>query len=258
LFFSAKQAMEFNYSIINCIISYIYTVPFTERRMENKIKIIKTFLREISFNTIYFNFKYFPFKQAIRLPVFVSRHVFLLDMKGTVIIDAPFRTRLIKIGYRGVGIFDHKRSRTIWQVSGTVVFKGKASVGHGSKISVGDNAKLIFGEMFVITAETSIIAYEKIIQFGNHCILSWDTLIMDTDFHKIFNEKNQQINPSKNVLIGNNVWIGCRCLILKGTIIPDNSIIAAGSLVNNSLDGEHKIFGGHPAKELARSVGWEE
>ena len=62
---------------------------------------------------------------------------------GKIIIDCPISTGLIQFGYGNVGVFDNKKSRSIWEVSGTVIFKGKCNIGHGSKISVGDCGKLI-------------------------------------------------------------------------------------------------------------------
>jgi carbonic anhydrase/acetyltransferase-like protein (isoleucine patch superfamily) len=213
---------------------------------------IKFFLRQINLKTIYFNLKYLPLKQAIKLPVFISNNVFLMKTKGKLLIDSPIKTRLVQIGYPGVGIFDHERSRTIWQVDGTVTFKGKATIGHGSKLSVGTHGHLIFGNNFVITAESSIVANQKIVEFGDDCLVSWDTLIMDTDFHQVLNEEKVQVNRPQDIKIGNHVWIGCRSLILKGSNIPNDSIIAANSVVNKVLNGENKIFGGQPAKEISK------
>jgi len=221
-----------------------------------KLDKIKTFISEINLKTIYFNFNYFPFKDAIKLPVFVANNVFLMHTKGKILVDGPIKTRLVTIGYSGVGIFEHEYTRTIWQVYGTVIFKGKATIGHGSKINVGEGASLILGDLFAITANTSIVANKKTIEFGSNCLLSWDTLIMDTDLHSIYNEKKEVINEAKDIKIGNDVWIGCRCLILKGSSIPNKSIIAANSLVNKPLLGENKIFGGQPAKELKDNVTW--
>ena len=65
---------------------------------------------------------------------------------------------MISIGYGEVGIFDMKRSRSIWQVYGEVVFKGKANIGHGSKISVDKNGTLELGNNFKTTAESAIVS----------------------------------------------------------------------------------------------------
>jgi acetyltransferase-like isoleucine patch superfamily enzyme len=172
---------------------------------------------------------------------------------GNIIFDCPIKTGMINIGYGEVGIFDKKVSRSIWQVSGTVIFKGKVHIGHGSKLSVGGT--LILGNNFVITAESSIVASNKV-EFGENCLLSWDILIMDTDFHKIKDSSDNVINAPTPITIGNKVWIGCRCLILKRATIPDNSIIGANSLISKRLKKENAIYAGQPARVLKEDITW--
>ena len=53
----------------------------------------------------------------------------------------------------------------------------------------------------------------------------------------------------KKVVIGNNVWIGSGAHILSGVTIGDNSIIAAGALVNKDVPS-NVIVGGMPAKVI--------
>lgn len=83
---------------------------------------------------------------------------------------------------------------------------------------------------------------------AKHCIIgdqnmySYFNFLMDTDGHPIFDENNTIINPSKAFKIGDNVWIGCRCTILKGAEIPTGSIIASGSIVTKSLESPQSIY----------------
>ena len=49
---------------------------------------------------------------------------------------------------------------------------------------------------------------------------------MDTDFHKIYDLESNILNKDKAIEIGENVWIGCRCTILKGANIKRNSVIS--------------------------------
>jgi acetyltransferase-like isoleucine patch superfamily enzyme len=212
-----------------------------------KISVIKT---------IYFNLKYLPFKQAIKLPVLISKKVYLKTSKGIIEINHSITFGMIKIGFGDVGIFDEKRSRTIWQIYGKVIFYGTANIGHGSKISVAKSGVLSLGNNFRITAESSIVVHLKI-DFGSDCLLSWDTLVMDTDLHKIKNEFNIQVNCPSPINIGNSVWIGCRNLILKGAIIPDNSIIGANTLVNKELKHKNSIYVGNPVVRVKENVNWE-
>ncbi|MDQ1089043.1 acyltransferase [Siphonobacter sp. SORGH_AS_1065] len=213
-------------------------------------------LSNINLQTIRFNFKYFPFKQAIRFPIYVAPQVHFNHLAGQVSIEGHLWPGKIKIGYGEIGIFDKQKSRSIWQVSGNVVFKGACNIGHGSKISVGDDGTLIFGDNFTITAETSLICYRKI-EFGANCVLSWEILMMDTDLHTIKNSQGEVINYPKPIRVGDNVWIGCRSTILKGSTVSNDSIIAAGSLVTKPLEGTKAIFGGSPVRILKENVRWE-
>lgn len=213
-------------------------------------------LRRLNLKTIYFNFKYLPFKQAIRIPILISNNVYLRQVSGSIKFECPIEPFLIQIGYGNVGIFDDKKSRSIWDVCGEVIFKGRAKIGHGSKICVGSTGTLEIGENFTITAESSIVAFCKII-FGKNCLLSWDILVMDTDFHKIKDELGSIINEPQPITIGNDVWVGCRCLILKGTDIPNGCVIGAGSLVNKLLKNEHSVYVGNPIKCSKENILWE-
>jgi len=196
------------------------------------------------------------FKQAIKLPILLSNKVYLKKTQGIIEINQPITFGMIKIGFGDVGIFDEKRSRTIWQLYGKIVFHGTASIGHGSKISVGKSGVLSLGKNFRITAESAIISHLRI-DFGNDCLLSWDTLIMDTDFHKIQNELNEVTNYPSSITVGNSVWIGCRNLILKGAVIPDYSIIGANTLVNKKLKYKNSLYVGNPVFRLKENVSWE-
>lgn len=204
------------------------------------------------------NFKLFPFRIACRLPLIISPFVKIKSLKGKVIIkNCDIKTGMIRIGFGNVGIFDNVFSRAIIQLDGEVIFYGDTSIGHGSKISVGGKGILEIGKNFIITAETSIICHKKI-KFGNNVLISWENLFMDTDFHKIKNIENNMINESKEIFIGNNVWIGCRNTILKGSQISDNSVIGSNSLINKKFNKNNILIAGNPAKILKENIVWEE
>lgn len=204
--------------------------------------------------TVRFNFHYFPFATAVKLPVVVSHRTFLREMHGKINLPENIETAMVKIGFGDVGHYDRKRSRTIWQVSGEVNFRGKASIGHGSRISV--RGKLNLGEKFNMTAESTIVCANEI-TFGNDCLVAWDVLLMDTDEHPLYNNDNQRINDDKPIKIGNHVWIGCKCILLKGAQMPDNSVLAAGTLLKTEFAGNNQVVGGNPPTILKREVRWE-
>ena len=232
--------------------------------------------------TLRFNLHYFPLKTALKLPVVVSHCTYLRELHGKVELPEKVETAMVKIGFGDVGHYDRKRSRGIWQVSGTVSFVGKASIGHGSKISV--RGHLSFGADFNMTAESTIVCAKEI-RFGRDCLLSWDILVMDTDEHPIFNYgqetkglktrdsgsaprpqvpcpesnhvENERLNPDKPILVGDHVWVGCKCVLLKGTQVPNNTVVAAGTLLTSSFSGEHQVIGGNPPAVLKHDIRWE-
>lgn len=208
--------------------------------------------------TIYFNFHYFPFATAIRMPFFVYWRTSLFKMKGRVVIDAPVSTGMVRLGPHGLGTQDLLYSRTMWQLLGTFIVKGKASIGRGSKISVGRNATLTLGKDFRITGNTELVCHKEI-TFGNDCLLSWDILMMDTDFHHIMNADGETINEPRPIRIGNHVWIGCRNTILKGVTIGDDNIISAHSTITKSVNESNCIIGGHgkSVEVIKRDVHWK-
>ncbi len=204
--------------------------------------------------TLRFNLHYFPLKTALKLPVVVSHRTYLRELHGKVELPEKVGCAMIKIGFGDVGHYDRKRSRSIWQVRGTVGFGGKASIGHGSKISVRGNLNL--GDGFNMTAESTIVCAKEI-RFGRDCLLSWDILVMDTDEHPIYNMENEHINPDKAIHVGDHVWIGCKCVLLKGAEVPGNTVVAAGTLLTSSFAGEHQVIGGNPPSVLKNDVRWE-
>ncbi|MGQ9644556.1 MAG: acyltransferase, partial [Ignavibacterium sp.] len=188
--------------------------------------------------TLLFNFHYFNFKTAIKLPVWMTHKVRLKSLKGEVILQTEkIRRGMITIGYQHVSINDINEY-SLWNVEGKVVFKGRAGFGAGAKIAVGKVATLTFGDHFLMTARSEIACFKEI-QFGDHCLLSWNILIMDTDAHPVYDEEANIINQDQPIIIGNKVWIGCRSTILKGTVVADGCIIGTGALLNKKFSNKN-------------------
>lgn len=208
--------------------------------------------------SLFFNMRVLPLKQAIKLPIIISPFIKITSLSGEIILkNSDIKFGMIKIGYGEVGIFDRVFSRAILQLNGKINFYGKANIEHGSKISVGNEGQLNIGKNFIITAETEIICHKEI-TFGNNVLISWDNLIMDTDFHKMYNlNSKKQMNHSKKIVIEDNVWIGCRNTILKGTVIKKDSVVGANSLVVNKFEEENILIAGNPAHIKRRNIYWE-
>jgi len=195
--------------------------------------------------TIFFNFHYFPFSNAIKFPIILSRNVRLKKTKGKIIINTlPIKTGMVHIGIKNYG-FQLKHDYTIWeQNGGTVIFEDTIIIGKGTYISIGENATLKMDQKTCLGGNDKIICKESIIIKANTHI-AWDVQIIDTDFHATINLITKGRNCEKKpIIIGKNNWLCFGSTILKGTITPNNCIVAAKTVIKRdySKEGENIII----------------
>jgi len=205
--------------------------------------------------SIYVNFKLLPFNQAIKLPIILSSKTKIISLAGKVNLG-KVRTGIIRIGFGGTEHIDYTYTRTILKIDGIVNFKGKAKIGLGSKLIIYKEALFSAGDRFGITGDTTILCAKKI-TIGDNARISWQTIIMDSDHHPVFDKDNNIINVPTEIIIGSNVWIGARCFILKNTTIDDGCIIAANTTVTKKFNGvKHSVIGGNSARVLKTDIKW--
>lgn len=61
-----------------------------------------------------------------------------------------------------------------------------------------------------------------------------------------------QDSIDKDIVVGNDVWIGGGSIITAGVRIADGVIVAAGSVITKSVETPYVIVGGVPAREIGR------
>lgn len=213
-------------------------------------------LSAINLNTLYVNFRFFDFKEACHFPILISNSVSVkLAHSASIRIDCDqVRPGMIKIGFGHVDIFNFRRSTL--RVDGSLTFCGRAYLGYGTNISVSSSGKLVLGDNFRVSTSSSIVCHKRI-EIGREVLISWDVLIMDSDLHRIYNADLERINREEKVVIGDNVWVGARCLILKGTIISNGCVLAAGNVFSNSKEGiTNSVLTGN--RIVRENISWEE
>lgn len=124
-----------------------------------------------------------------------------------------------------------------------MIIVDKAHIASGSRISINEGGVLKLGKNFNSTGNCTIICDKKI-SIGDFCLLAWDIQIMDADFHKIFNNENEWINPPREIEIGNKVWICSGTTILKGSTIPNGCVVGAASVVTKQFTEENSVIAG--------------
>lgn len=111
------------------------------------------------------------------------------------------------------------------------------------------NGELQLGKYILISPGTSIRSAKKIV-IGDSTMIASNVTITDSDWHDIYDRTDYVASP-KEVIIQENVWIGEKSLILKGSKIGKNSIIGAGSVVSGEVPA-NVVFAGNPAKEIKK------
>lgn len=213
-------------------------------------KCLKDFLKAKIIKTIWFNFKMFPLKTAIRMPVFLYGKTTFRSLNGKIFINAAVNPGMIKIGKNDYYI-DTSIQHCIWTINGTIVFNGPVSFGHGSYVLVSKNSKLSIGTHGTyLGSNLKIMCFENI-TIGDNVRVTWDCQFMDTSFHyiELLNKENQIRPLTKPIIIGDRVWVGNRTTISKGAVIPDDTIVASNSIVNKdfSLVEPYSMLAGSPA-----------
>jgi acetyltransferase-like isoleucine patch superfamily enzyme len=109
----------------------------------------------------------------------------------------------------------------------------------GSSILIGNNVGI---------SGTTIFSRDLIV-IGDNCKIGANCKIIDNDFHSLdFEERKHgnEIIKTKPIHIEKNCFIGMNSIILKGTVLGENCIVGAGSVVSGIFPN-NVIIAGNPA-----------
>lgn len=115
----------------------------------------------------------------------------------------------------------------------------------GASITIGDNVGISGATIY---ARSSITV-------GDNTNIGGNVKILDNDFHPI--EVEARIADDKDKIgtapihIGNNCFIGCNSIILKGSFIGDNCVVGAGAVVSGKFE-DNSVIAGNPARVIRK------
>lgn len=180
------------------------------------------------------------------------------------IIDAPFDLHNVHVQFFGKNnhVIIHKNSNlkntfiefkgnnatfTIGEHAG--IF-GTFRLGYGCNINIG-NKTTSTNAVYVTCAENTNIT------IGDDCMFATNNQIRTDDAHGIYDvNTGKRMNKSKDITIGNHVWIAYSATIFGGSKIGNGSVIGAYSLVKKSIPN-NCIAAGIPAKVIKKDIFWE-
>lgn len=141
-----------------------------------------------------------------------------------------------------------------------IKFNSIPKMNNNFKIAIKKKSKLLIGKNFRTRNNVSFRVYDtgelkigkncffndgcsvncqKNIKIGDNVIFGQNVMIFDHD-HDYKNNMKDFVR--KDVKIGNNVWIGANCIILKGVNIGNNVVIAAGSIINHDIEDNQLYY----------------
>lgn len=92
-----------------------------------------------------------------------------------------------------------------------------------------------------------------LISIGSNCTISTEVCFLTHDASiGLFLDRKVKSDICGKITIGDNCFVGNRAIILYGVTIPDNTIVAAGSVVTKSIEEPGCIVGGNPARVLGK------
>jgi acetyltransferase-like isoleucine patch superfamily enzyme len=106
----------------------------------------------------------------------------------------------------------------------------------GGHLEIGDNVFINFGCSLVAAAH---------VQIGNDSLIGTHVTVMDTDFHRV--EDKVWDTTGQPVIIEERVWLGNRCIVLKGVRIGHDAVVAAGAVVTRDVP-PRTVVAGNPAR----------
>ncbi len=119
----------------------------------------------------------------------------------------------------------------------------------GSRIEIGSDA-FMFEPMIVAQEGCSIV-------IGPDCMMAYGVDVRCSDGHSILDvATGSRLNPARDVLIGEHVWIGFRSSILKGARIESNAVVAAGTVVTKTVSAG-SVVAGDSARQIRSGITWD-
>lgn len=198
--------------------------------------------------SIFINFRFFGVQGLIKLPIILQYGSSIHGSKKSIVFRKPLQFNMLFLKF--------KNTISI-QKGGKIIFHGrKACFNHMNGVLVGPTGVFEIGDSFFANGFAEFNCRKRIV-FGDGCLISVHTMFLDTDYHTITQDGNV-INLDKEIIIGNRVWIGCNVTVLKGTVIGNDIVIGAGSLLSGRYLEDNSIYAGHnPEKPIKSGICWK-
>lgn len=130
--------------------------------------------------------------------------------------------------------------------------------GFTATILASQNCKVKIGKGVSTTSKVVIVTAESTnVHIGSDCMIAEDVLIRTDDGHAIYDVRTgDRVNKSKNIYVGDHVWIGREALLLGGATIGSGSVVGTRTIAKGKYPN-NCVIAGSPARVTRRDIAWE-
>jgi len=196
----------------------------------------------------------------LRFAAFRARWSDRLELAEGVSPHLRFAALRIETGGRvqiGAGFATERRAdNAIWvQESATLVLGARVwlrSEYGANRITVFPGARIEIGRDALLNG--AMLHAKQAIRIGDDARLGFGVRVIDADLHDLDCETRERCAP---VHIGDRVWLGADCLVLRGVHIGSDVVVGAGSVVTRDLPDRCLALGApaRPVRALASRQG---
>jgi len=112
----------------------------------------------------------------------------------------------------------------------------------GAELTIGDDVGI----------SGAVISCTRQVAIGNRVLIGANARIFDSDFHPVQSPERRYDREGIRqapVVVGDDCWLGAGAILLPGTVLGDNVVVAAGAVVTGSF-GPGLVIGGVPARVI--------
>lgn len=219
----------------------------------NKIYKILNCLTFGGIRTLYINYKVFPLRIAIKLPILIGSNVSLRNVRSGCIV-CPHKFGVVRLGIDKGSFAMHNGVKSQIDFNKHGIMKCMGHVDICSSFHINISGCVSLGDKFWSNSGL-LISCGKSIIVGNEALLGWNVTIIDGDGHHIMID-GEIANHDMGIQIGTHCWLGAETSILKGVTIYDNTVIPYGSIVSKPSNTSNCIYGINN-RVVKENINWE-
>lgn len=130
-------------------------------------------------------------------------------------------------------------------------------VGCEEIVEIGANNTFLSGKIFLRDDACLKIGDRNFFEFGLVILASDGHTIIDLHSNKIINKSPRNNGFALPLEIGSHNWIGENVFLTKKTVLKNDSVIGAASVVTRAFDRSNIAIAGNPARIVREAVGWD-